>query len=75
MIYFDQAASSFPKPTEVGGAMIHALNEIGANPGRGSHKLAREASEVIFKTRETACRVFGCRNPKQALFTKMQQEP
>lgn len=55
--------------------MIHALNEIGANPGRGSHKLAREASEVIFKTRETACRVFGCRNPKQALFTKMQQEP
>lgn len=68
MIYFDQAASSFTKPPEVGEAMIHALNECGANPGRGSHKLARDAAAIIQETRERASRIFGCTNPKKALF-------
>ncbi|WP_010531279.1 aminotransferase class V-fold PLP-dependent enzyme [Lentibacillus jeotgali] len=68
MIYLDQAASSHPKPPEVGEAMLYALNEIGANPGRGSHKLANEASSIISKTRETASRIFGCSDPKKVLF-------
>ncbi|WP_174615214.1 aminotransferase class V-fold PLP-dependent enzyme [Virgibacillus ihumii] len=68
MIYFDQAASSFPKPPEVGEAMVYALNEAGANPGRGSHKLARDAANLIQETRERASRVFGCTDPKKALF-------
>ncbi|RYG73381.1 aminotransferase class V-fold PLP-dependent enzyme [Lentibacillus lipolyticus] len=68
MIYFDQAASSYPKPPEVGKAMVHALNDVGANPGRGSHQLAREAAQIISGTREKAARLFGCSDPKKALF-------
>ncbi|GAA0608340.1 aminotransferase class V-fold PLP-dependent enzyme [Virgibacillus siamensis] len=68
MIYFDQAASSFPKPPEVGEAMMYALNEAGANPGRGSHKLARRAANLIQETRERASYIFGCTDPKKALF-------
>ncbi|WP_164670554.1 aminotransferase class V-fold PLP-dependent enzyme [Virgibacillus doumboii] len=68
MIYFDQAASSFPKPPEVGEAMIYALNEVGANPGRGSHLLARQAELIIRETRERAARIFGCSNPRKAVF-------
>ncbi|QKY70828.1 aminotransferase class V-fold PLP-dependent enzyme [Lentibacillus sp. CBA3610] len=68
MIYFDQAASSFPKPPEVGKAMIHALNEVGANPGRGGHKLAKEAADIVVETRERAARIFGCSDPRHALF-------
>ncbi|SEP58680.1 cysteine desulfurase family protein [Virgibacillus subterraneus] len=68
MIYFDQAASSFPKPVEVGEAMIFALNEVGANPGRGGHQFARKASEIIQETRERAARIFGCSDPKKAIF-------
>ncbi|MFD1362650.1 aminotransferase class V-fold PLP-dependent enzyme [Lentibacillus salinarum] len=68
MIYFDQAASSYPKPPEVAEAMVQAVNEIGANPGRGSHRLARTAADLITGTREKAARLFGCSNPKQALF-------
>ncbi|WP_077329817.1 aminotransferase class V-fold PLP-dependent enzyme [Virgibacillus siamensis] len=68
MIYFDQAASSFPKPKGVGKAMLHALNEIGANPGRGSHQSARNAASIIQETRERASRLFGCTDPKKALF-------
>ncbi|MGP4107811.1 aminotransferase class V-fold PLP-dependent enzyme [Virgibacillus sp. L01] len=68
MIYFDQAASSFPKPVEVGEAMVYTLNEIGANPGRGGHELARKASNIIQDTRERAARIFGCSDPKKAIF-------
>ncbi|HLR40952.1 MAG TPA: aminotransferase class V-fold PLP-dependent enzyme [Virgibacillus sp.] len=68
MIYFDQAASSFPKPSEVTEAMVKTMKEIGANPGRGGHALAREAATIIQQTREKAAELFGCSNPKKALF-------
>ncbi|SFD71081.1 cysteine desulfurase family protein [Lentibacillus persicus] len=68
MIYFDQAASSFPKPPEVGEAMVEAVNQIGANPGRGGHQLARKAADIVSQTRETAATLFGINDPKKALF-------
>lgn len=68
MIYFDQAASSFPKPPGVAEAMLHAINSVGANPGRGGHALAREASDIIKNTRIKTAELFGCSNPKQVLF-------
>ncbi|TMN22267.1 aminotransferase class V-fold PLP-dependent enzyme [Lentibacillus cibarius] len=68
MIYFDQAASSHPKPSEVGEAMIQALNDIGSNPGRGSHRLARKAADIVTDTRERASRLFGCSDPQKAMF-------
>lgn len=68
MIYFDQAASSFPKPLEVTEAIIKVMKEVGANPGRSGHALAREASGIIQQTREKAAQLFGCSDPKKALF-------
>jgi selenocysteine lyase/cysteine desulfurase len=43
MIYFDNAASSWPKPPEVAEAVQQAILHAGANPGRGGHQLARKA--------------------------------
>jgi cysteine desulfurase family protein len=68
MIYFDQAASSFPKPPEVAEAMFKAVQETAANPGRGSHRLARQAAQIINNTREKAAQLFGCSDPKKAVF-------
>lgn len=68
MIYFDQAASSFPKPPSVAEAMVYAVNTVGANPGRGSHSLAREASKIIQETRIKTAELFGCSNPSKVLF-------
>ncbi|MGY0694153.1 aminotransferase class V-fold PLP-dependent enzyme [Virgibacillus sp. FSP13] len=68
MIYFDQAASSFPKPPEVAEAMVRVMNECGANPGRGGHALARQAATYIDQTRMKAASLFGCSDPKKALF-------
>ncbi|MBU5467474.1 aminotransferase class V-fold PLP-dependent enzyme [Virgibacillus sp. MSJ-26] len=68
MIYFDQAASSFPKPPEVADAMVKAVNEVGANPGRGGHQLARQANYIINTAREKIAKWIGCNNPKQIVF-------
>ncbi|WP_368653491.1 aminotransferase class V-fold PLP-dependent enzyme [Ornithinibacillus sp. 4-3] len=68
MIYFDQAASSFPKPKEVVDQMIDVVTHLGANPGRGGHQLARKADMIINETRNKAAALFGCTNPKQCLF-------
>ncbi|RLC79638.1 MAG: hypothetical protein DRI61_07440, partial [Chloroflexi bacterium] len=43
MIYFDNAATSFPKPPQVAEAISHFLLHIGANPGRSGHRLSVEA--------------------------------
>lgn len=68
MIYFDQAASSFPKPPVVGEYMLEAINNYAANPGRGGHKLTNKASKVINDTREKAAELFGSSDPKRCLF-------
>ncbi len=67
-IYFDQAASSFPKPKSVIDAVSEALLMYGANPGRGSHHLARKANEVVSQTRVKLASMFGIKQPKQVLF-------
>jgi cysteine desulfurase family protein len=69
MIYFDQAASSFPKPPEVAEAMFKAVNETAANPGRGSHRLGREAAQIVNQTREKAAQLFGCSDPGKVIFS------
>ena len=32
VIYFDNSATSWPKPRETGEAMMYYLNDVGANP-------------------------------------------
>ncbi|UOE94131.1 aminotransferase class V-fold PLP-dependent enzyme [Alkalihalobacillus sp. LMS39] len=67
-IYFDQAASSFPKPATVAEAMTKAINEYGANPGRGGHTLAVKANDVIYQTRKKLATMFGANHPNDIIF-------
>lgn len=67
MIYLDHAASSWPKPETVAQAMHQALTEYAANPGRGSHLLAVQASQVIRQTRELLADFFGVSDPRQMI--------
>ncbi len=36
-MYLDNAATSFPKPEKVYEAVLHAMREVGASPGRGGY--------------------------------------
>ena len=51
MIYFDNAATSLPKPPEVEQAVVQALRTFG-NAGRGAHAPTMDASRMIYDTRE-----------------------
>jgi cysteine desulfurase family protein len=68
MIYFDNAASSWPKPQGVAEAMKEAIDDYGANPGRGGHELSQRASRVIFQTRVLLAQLFGVKNPNDVIF-------
>jgi len=68
MIYFDNAATSWPKPPETTKAMTHFLENIGANPGRSGHRLSVEASRVVYAARESVAALFNVTDPMQVVF-------
>lgn len=69
IIYFDNAASSWPKPRSVSEKVAECIQEYGANPGRGGHQLSMRASKVIYKTRVKLAQLFGIQNPNDIFFT------
>lgn len=52
MVYLDNAATTFPKPEVVYRAMDKMNREGAVNAGRGSYKLARDASKLIGETKD-----------------------
>lgn len=60
MIYLDNAAGSFPKPPQVGKAMAEALDEYGANPGRGNYALTRKTASMVESAREKVADLLAC---------------
>lgn len=67
--YFDHAASSWPKPPLVSAAMIECMEQCGANPGRGSHRMAIQASRVLYEGRERLAKLFGVKNANDIAYT------
>jgi len=74
LIYFDQAATSYPKPTCVHEAIAEALERYGGNPGRSGHRLSVDAAERVFTVREQLCRFFDAPAPERVVFTKNATE-
>ena len=68
MIYFDNAATSWPKPPGVAEAMVHFLNDVGANPGRAAHRRAIEAGRIVYETREAVANLFHTPDPLRVVF-------
>ena len=68
MIYFDNAATSWPKPPGVSSAMVHFLNEVGANPGRSGHRLSIEAARVVYRARLAVADLFHAPDPLRVVF-------
>jgi cysteine desulfurase family protein len=69
MIYLDNAATSYPKPKEVGQAMMYFLEKVGANPGRSSHRLSIEAGRILYQVRESLAKLFKVDDPLRIIFT------
>lgn len=74
MIYLDNSATTFPKPTSVIKAMTEFMKHTCANPGRSGHKMAQETNREILMTRMDMAQMFGVPNPMQIVFTKNASE-
>lgn len=68
MIYFDNAATSWPKPAAVPQAMTAFLEQVGANPGRSGHRLSVEAARTIYDTRQALADLFNAPDPMRVVF-------
>lgn len=67
-IYLDNGATSYPKPECVYAATLAYMRENGASPGRGNYEKAREADELVYRTRKVLCALLGAKRPGQISF-------
>ena len=69
MIYFDNSATTYPKPACVRQAVVDAVERYGGNPGRGGHSFAMKIAEKVFEVRMKVGEMFGT-SPEQVVFTR-----
>lgn len=68
IIYFDNAATTFPKPQGVLDASHDCASNWCGNAGRGSHPLALRSAEAVYGAREALAGFFGARS-ENVVFT------
>ncbi len=67
MAYFDNAATTYPKPEVVYDFMDEFYRTNGANAGRGNYQAAKSANALIEDTRKKLQKLLHCSN-KQVIF-------
>lgn len=72
MIYFDNAATSLPKPQCVIDAVSGAMQSFGG-AGRGGHEASLLASRAVYSARAALAKLFGAK-PEQVAFTSNATE-
>lgn len=70
MLYWDNAATTWPKPVAVTQSVGQALTRYGANPGRAGHTRALETAEQVFACRQEVADFFGLSDPAGVIFTQ-----
>lgn len=73
IFYFDNAATTFPKPDEVYDLMNEYYRNNGVNVGRGQYSLASKANFLVEETRNLLLEFFNCNNGK-VVFTSSATE-
>jgi len=68
-VYFDNAATSYPKPESVYYEIYRCMREYCGNPGRGSNKIALAASECIYDCRKALKNFFNAELEENVIFT------
>jgi cysteine desulfurase family protein len=74
IIYFDNAATSWPKPETTVRAVESCLRETGGSPGRSGHSMSINASRVIFNAREALAGLLGLDDSLRIVLTKNATE-
>ncbi|GIX04464.1 MAG: cysteine desulfurase [Planctomycetaceae bacterium] len=67
--YFDQAATSFPKPPGVAQAVYDYLQNLGAPAGRGQTRAAATVQQLVEHSRQLLAQLLHVAEPAQIIFT------
>ena len=68
-IYFDNGATSWPKPEAVYGAAEQYLRSGGGNPGRSGHARSLASERLLYDSRERIGTFLGAKKPEEIIFT------
>ena len=74
LLYFDSAATSYPKSRAVRRAVRRAILFEGGNPGRGAHALSLRAAERVYGARCALAELFSLSDERCVVFTKNATE-
>ena len=69
MIYFDNGATTYPKPRCVVNGVASTIRYKGGNPSRSSHRLSLLAGEEVYKTREAVAELLNASFAENVVFT------
>ncbi|HEX4000866.1 MAG TPA: aminotransferase class V-fold PLP-dependent enzyme [Pirellulales bacterium] len=67
-LYFDNAATSWPKPESVYRAVDRFQREVGAAAGRGAYAASLEADRIVAAARRHMARLLGSESSRQIVF-------
>ena len=70
MIYFDNAATSWPKPPAVCAALSDYFGDAGGNPGRAGHRMSVAAARIVENAREAVAELFHANDSSRIVFTQ-----
>lgn len=68
-LYFDNCATSFPKPPEVAEAMVNHLNITGGTYGRSAYPRILMSSSVVEECRDRLAGIIGTKESGKIVFT------
>ncbi len=67
-LYFDNAATSWPKPETVYRAAETQMREASGNPGRSGHTRTLEADRLVYRARDAVANLFNIEDPSRVVF-------
>ena len=74
LVYFDNAATSWPKPPEVRQALDRYFGPAGGNPGRSGHRMSIAAAQVVEDARDAVAELLGAPDSTRVALTKNATE-
>ena len=74
IIYFDNAATTYPKPQVVYDQMDNFYRTNGFSAGRGQYKPASISQELINETRSLLTELLNCTTDRKVVFTHSATE-
>ena len=74
IVYFDNAATSWPKPPAVREALDEYFGIAGGNPGRSGHRMSIAAAQVVEEARDNLAELLSADDPSRLILTKNATE-